>query len=134
MTSRERILTALNFAATDRLPKDLGAMRSTGVSAFLYPKLVAALGLPPRLPRVHDTSQMLALPDLDVLDALGCDVVTIDGGVTNAFPEPEKWHPYDLRAITESSCSCHAFARSAIGLRTAFGSFSKSPCRHHASM
>jgi len=86
----------LNFKKPDRLPKDLGAMPSTGISAFAYPKLVAALGLPPRRPRVHDTYQMLALPDTDVLDALGCDVVTIDWGVTNAFEEPEKWQEYDF--------------------------------------
>lgn len=89
-------MKALNFEETDRVPRDLGAMRSTGISAFAYPKLVAALGLPPRVPRLHDTAQMLALPDLDVLDALGCDVVTIDGGVTNAFDEPEKWHDFDF--------------------------------------
>ena len=69
-------------------------MRSTGISAFSYPKLVAALGLPPRLPKVYDTGQMLALPDLDVLDALGCDVVTIqDGLITNAFDQPENGIP-----------------------------------------
>lgn len=96
MTSRERVRMALNFEETDRAPRDFGAMRSTGISAFAYPRLVEALGLPPRRPRVHDTAQMLALPDLDVLDALGCDVVTIDGGVTNAFDEPEKWHDYDF--------------------------------------
>jgi len=96
MTSRERVLKALAFEETDRVPRDLGAMRSTGISAFAYPKLVEALGLPPRRPRVHDTGQMLALPEVDVLDALGCDVVTIDGGVTNAFEEPEKWHDYDF--------------------------------------
>ncbi len=95
-TSRERVLQALNFQPTDRIPKDLGGMRSTGISAFAYPRLVAALGLPPRLPRVEDTGQMLALPDLDVLDALGVDVVTIADGVTNAFAEPEKWRPYDF--------------------------------------
>ncbi len=71
-------------------------MRSTGISAFAYPKLVEALGLPPRLPRVEDTGQMLALPDLDVLDALGCDVVTIADGVTNAFEQPGVWHPYNF--------------------------------------
>ncbi len=76
-TSRERVLQALNFQQPDRVPRDLGGMRSTSISAFAYPKLVAALGLPPRLPRVEDTGQMLALPDLDVLDALGCDVVSI---------------------------------------------------------
>lgn len=96
MTRRERVLRALSFEETDVVPRDLGAMKSTGISAFAYPRLVKALGLPPRRPRVHDTSQMLALPDLDVLDALGCDVVTIDGGVTNAFDEPEKWHVYDF--------------------------------------
>jgi uroporphyrinogen decarboxylase len=96
MTSCERVLRALNFKKPDRLAKDLGAMPSTGISAFAYPKLVEALGLPPRRPRVHDTFQMLALPDIDVLDALGCDVVTIDWGVTNAFDEPEKWQEFDF--------------------------------------
>ncbi len=97
MTSpRERVLAALAFETPDRLPKDLGGMLSTGISAFAYPRLVEALGLPPRLPKVVDTGQMLALPELDVLDALGCDVVTICGGVTNAFDQPDRWHPYDF--------------------------------------
>lgn len=95
-TSRSRILDALNFVETDRVPRDLGGMLSSSISAFAYPRLVQALGLPPRLPRVYDTYQMLALPDLDVLDALGCDVVTITGEVTNAFDQPAKWHPYDF--------------------------------------
>ena len=95
-TSRERVLKSLNFQTPDRLPKDLGGMRSTSISAFAYPKLVSALGLPPRLMRVEDTGQMLALPDLDVLDALGIDVVTILDGATNAFDQPELWHPYDF--------------------------------------
>jgi uroporphyrinogen decarboxylase len=97
MTRRERVLAALNFRPTDRVPKDLSAMRSTGISCFAYPKLVAALGLPPRLPRVYDTGQMLALPDRDVLDALDCDVCTVEGdGCTNAYDEPERWRPYDF--------------------------------------
>ena len=95
-TSRERVLKSLNFQTPDRLPKDLGGMRSTSISAFAYPKLVSALGLPPRLMRIEDTGQMLALPDLDVLDALGIDVVTILDGVTNAFDQPELWHSYDF--------------------------------------
>jgi uroporphyrinogen decarboxylase len=71
-------------------------MRSTSISAFAYPKLVSALGLPPRVMKVEDTGQMLALPDLDVLDALGVDVITILDGATNAFEQPELWHPYDF--------------------------------------
>ena len=97
MTSRQRILAALNFQPTDRLPKDLGGMRSTGISAFSYQALRRALGLPPRPTRVYDTEQMLALPHLDVLDALGCDVVIAEwDGLTNAYEQPELWHPYDF--------------------------------------
>ncbi len=95
-TSRDRVMQALNFQPTDRVPRDMGGMRSTSISAFGYAGLVSALGLPPRLPKVEDTGQMLALPDLDVLDALGIDVVTILDGVTNAFEQPEEWHDYDF--------------------------------------
>jgi uroporphyrinogen decarboxylase len=96
MTSRQRVLKALNFEPVDRVPRDLGGMASTGISSFAYPKLVQALGLAPRRPRCHDTNQMLALPEMDVLDALGCDVVSVFWGVTNAFVEPQKWHNYDF--------------------------------------
>ncbi len=96
MNSRERVIAALNFKQPDRLPKDLGGMRSTGISAFAYPRLVEALGLAKRRPKIHDVWQMLALTDKDVLDALGCDVVAIDNDVTNAFDEPEKWQEYDF--------------------------------------
>jgi uroporphyrinogen decarboxylase len=75
---------------------DLAGMPSTGISCFAYPGLVKALGLAPRPPRVYDTGQMLALPEIDVLDALGCDVVTATMDMTNAFDQPDLWHPYDF--------------------------------------
>jgi len=96
LTRRERVMKALSFEETDRVPMDLGGMDSTGISCFAYPALVAALGLPPRTPRVHDTGQMLALPDIDVLDALQCDVVTVHMDFTNAFEQPECWRPFDF--------------------------------------
>ncbi len=102
MTSRERVLRALAFEPTDRVPMDLGGMASTGISCFAYPRLVEALGLSPRRPRIHDTNQMLALPDLDVLDALDCDVVAIHWAVTNAFDEPGKWHEYGFGGRLDS--------------------------------
>jgi len=96
-TRRDRVMKALAFETPDQMPKDLSGMASTGISCFAYPKLIAALGLPPRLPRVFDTGQMLALPETDVLDALDCDVVTVQGDRCNsAFEEPERWHPYDF--------------------------------------
>ncbi len=95
MTSRDRVTESLRFRPTDRVPLDLGGMRSTGISAFAYPGLRAALGLSARPPRLYDTKQMLALPERDVLDALCCDVahVTLDE-CTNAFEEPARWKPY----------------------------------------
>ncbi len=95
-TPRDRVMNALNLLPTDRVPRDLGGMRSTGISAFAYPHLVEALGLPPRLTRIEDTGQMLAVPDRDVLDALECDVIAIYDDVTNAFDQPELWHDYDF--------------------------------------
>ncbi len=96
MTHRERVLRSLSFQTPDRVPLDLGGMRSTGISAFAYAGLRSALGLPPRLPRLYDTTQMLALPELDVLDALDCDVVHVTlAEHTNAFDEPQRWKPYD---------------------------------------
>jgi hypothetical protein len=97
MNSRERVLAALNFQPVDRLPKDLAGMRSTGISAFAYQSLRRALGLPFKPTRVHDIGQMLALPHTDVLDALGCDVVIIEGdNLTNAFEQTELWHDFDF--------------------------------------
>ena len=95
MTSRERVAAALNFQPVDRVPCDLDAMGSTGISAFAYPKLVAALGLPPRPTRIYDTWQMIAVVDRDVLDALECDCVCVNGGVSaNVLFDPEQWHPF----------------------------------------
>jgi uroporphyrinogen decarboxylase len=109
---RDRVMTSLDFRTPDAVPKDLGGMLSTGISGFAYPKLRAALGLPRQLPKMYDTGQMLALPDLDVLDALDCDVVhvTLDRH-TNAFEEPEKRSPYDfngrLPALVANPASYH---------------------------
>ncbi|MHB0999904.1 MAG: uroporphyrinogen decarboxylase family protein [Armatimonadota bacterium] len=103
LTRRDRVIRALDFKPTDRIPKDLGGMASTGISCFAYARLIEALGLPFRRPRVHDTNQMLALPDTDVLDALDCDVATVFWGVTNAFEEPDKWHPYDFAERLKAS-------------------------------
>lgn len=102
MNSRERVMAALNFKQTDRIPKDLGGMNSTGISAFLYPKLTEKLGLGKRKPRIHDTSQMLALPETDVLDLLGCDVIHVGNEHNNIFNKKDYWHPYHFNGQLDS--------------------------------
>ena len=108
MTRRERVMNAVNFKPVDKLPKDLGGMASTGISCFAYEKLVKYLGLPERYTKVWDTTQMLALPDLDVLDALDCDVVMLASeGVTNAFEQPQLWKPYDFNGRLKTGAVMH---------------------------
>jgi len=87
MTSRERILTALNHREPDRVPVDLGSYRSSGISAIAYPKLRQALGLEPRTIYVYDPVQQLAIVDEDVLTWAGADAIELGRG----FCAEEKW-------------------------------------------
>lgn len=80
MTSRERVLSALEHRQPDRVPIDFGGHRSSGIAALAYPKLRAALGLPPRTIRVYDPVQQLAILDEDVLDRFGVDTIELGRG------------------------------------------------------
>jgi uroporphyrinogen decarboxylase len=80
MTSRERVLAALNHQQPDRVPVDFGGHRSSGIAAMAYPRLRAALGLPPRTIRVYDLIQQLAIIDEDVLDRFGVDTIEMGRG------------------------------------------------------
>ncbi len=93
MTSRERVLTALNHREPDRVPVDFSGHRSSGIAAMAYPKLRAALGLEPRPVRVYDPVQQLAIVDEDVLDRFGVD--TIELGRAFAL-KPEHWADWVL--------------------------------------
>lgn len=87
MTSRERVLAALNHQPPDRIPIDLSGHRSSGIAARAYPALRAALGLPPRPIYVYDPVQQLAIVDDDVLDRFGVDTVELG----RAFCRDPKW-------------------------------------------
>ncbi len=75
MTSRERILAAIEHREPDRVPIDCGAMRSTGIAAIAYGRLRAHLGLAARPVRVFDVIQQLAEPDEDYLRRFRIDAV-----------------------------------------------------------
>ena len=61
MTSRERIVAALNHQESDGLPIDFGAMRSRGIHAKAYARLREHLGI--LTGRVYDIFQQLAGPE-----------------------------------------------------------------------
>lgn len=93
MTSRERVLKAFEFKASDRIPVDFSGHRSSGLSAIEYPKLRKALGLKPKPIRVYDPLQQLAVLDEDILDLLGIDTIELG----RAFALEEKnWQPWVL--------------------------------------
>lgn len=77
MTSRERIIAAIDHAEPDRTPLDLGATPSSGISAIAYNRLKTHLGIDPGPTRIYDVVQQLAQPDKEVLDRFGIDVLDI---------------------------------------------------------
>jgi uroporphyrinogen decarboxylase len=80
MTSRQRILAALNHQVPDRVPVDFSGHRSSGIAPLAYARLRRALGLADVPLRVYDPIQQLAIVDEDVLDLLGVDTVELGRG------------------------------------------------------
>lgn len=79
MDSRERVLRAVNFQTPDRIPIDLGGIRASGINAVVYDKLKKRMGINSPT-KIHDTMQILAEVELDVLERLHVDVVPLDAG------------------------------------------------------
>jgi len=80
MTSRERVLAALNHQQPDRVPIDLSGHRSSGIAPLAYARLRRALSLPEVPLRIYDPIQQLAVVDHDVLDLLGIDTIELGRG------------------------------------------------------
>lgn len=59
-TSKQRVLAALNHAGADRPPIDLGATRTSGISALAYRHLLGHLGSEEEV-RGFDCKQVLAV-------------------------------------------------------------------------
>src|SRR5512137_252436 len=93
MTSRERVLAALNHQEPDRVPIDLSGHRSSGISAIAYARLRDHLGFVKKPIRVYDPVQQLAIVDEDVLQRFGVD--TIELGRAFAL-EDKHWTDWTL--------------------------------------
>jgi len=93
MTSRERILAAINHQQPDRIPIDMGATPSSGISAIAYGNLVKYLGRTDLPVWIYDVVQQLAQPDMSLLDQFGVDVLDI-GRTFN--DKPSDWHPITM--------------------------------------
>jgi len=89
MTSRERIQGALTHQEADRIPVDLGASESSGITGIAYNRLKAHLGLAGRT-QIYDIVQMIAKVEEPVLDYVGADALPL-------LIEPRRWKPWHLQ-------------------------------------
>ncbi len=90
MTSRERVLAAINHQTPDKVPIDLGATPSSGISAIAYSNLKNYLGMSHLPVQIYDVVQQLAQPDMSILDKFGVDVLDIGREFNN---KPSDWKP-----------------------------------------
>ena len=97
MTSRERVLRAINHQAPDRAPVDLGATRQSGIAASAYHRLKQRLNLHTAT-RVVDLIQFLAGVEQPILDRFGVDVAGVFRLETNPglAIRRENWKPWRL--------------------------------------
>ena len=93
MTSRERILAAIDHKEPDRVPIDLGATPSSGISAIAYERLRRHLGISSGSTRIYDVVQQLAQPEEEILKRFKVDVVDL-GRTFNT--RDEDWYPVQL--------------------------------------
>jgi len=91
MNRRERVLKALRHEEPDRVPVDLGAMMSTGITGIAYNKLKEHLGIQGGRTRMYDLGQQLAEPEAEVLEIIGADVLPVMTKRSMKATESEGW-------------------------------------------
>lgn len=106
MTARERVLAAIRHQEPDRVPIDMGATPSSGISAIAYGRLKSHLGVTRGHNRVYDVVQQLAQPEEEILDRFRIDVV--DLGRTFDANDPD-W--YDVKLFDGSTAQYPAWFR-----------------------
>ncbi|MBI5770653.1 MAG: methyltransferase [Verrucomicrobia bacterium] len=111
MTSRERVLAAVNHEPVDRVPIDLGGTRQSGISVFAYARLTehlvagdvrgAGCARIAARPRVFDLYQMLAEVAPEVAERFGNDCVLVNRRAVAFGLNNENWKPWTLHDGTE---------------------------------
>jgi len=93
MTSRERMLRAINHKEPDKLPIDCGAMGSTGIMGLAYNELKRYLKIEEGETKIYNVQQQLCIPEQWYLDRFKVDVIDL----ARAFAyNPLDWHDWNL--------------------------------------
>ena len=96
MTSRERVIAAINHQTPDRCPIDLGSCGQTGMNISTVYRLRKALGLDSHRLKAVEPYQMLGEIEEDLLQAVHSDVVGLwNRGNMMGFMQ-DNWKPFDL--------------------------------------
>jgi uroporphyrinogen-III decarboxylase len=96
MTSRERVLKAVNHQIPDRVPIDLGGMKATGIAVTAYDKMKRKLGIATPSKSL-DPRFMIAMIEEEVRRRLHADVVPLDlADLRNAVQPDSQWVPRRL--------------------------------------
>ena len=77
MTSRERVLAAVNHQPVDRVPVDLGGIRASGINAVVYHKIKRRLGIDTPT-KIHDSMQILAELEPEFIERFQIDVLPLE--------------------------------------------------------
>ena len=96
ITSRERVLAALNYEKVDRVPVDLGGTLGTGAHVSVIANLRRALGLdePGTRVKVVEPYQMLGEVAADLREILGIDTVNLPGTKNHFGFADADWKPW----------------------------------------
>lgn len=96
MTSRERVLRALNYQQVDRVPVDLGGTLGTGAHVSVIANLRRALGLdePGTAVKVVEPYQMLGEVAADLRRMLSIDTVNLPGPRNHFGFADADWKPW----------------------------------------
>jgi len=93
MKPKERLLKAINHEEPDRIPIDLGATPSSGISVVAWQNLLKHLGKDHLQTWVYDVVQEVVQPELEILDHFGVDVLDVG---RNFNQNPGYWYKLEL--------------------------------------
>jgi len=97
MTSRERVLSAVEHREPDRVPIDLGGTPTSGIMAQAMADLRRHLGNPGQPPRIFEIIQMLAEVEDDLIDRLRVDVLPVMPPAVAAGLRHDRVKPWTFR-------------------------------------
>ena len=101
MTSRERVLAAINHKEPDRVPIDIGSTIMSGIMAHALDRLRKHLGIEGRPAKVYEVYQMLGEVEFDIIDRFGIDVLPVEPPVQFFGLRRENYKPWKLFDGTE---------------------------------